>query len=100
MESVSNTRWRAVPTAGDIVSCHFPDDINPRPKPRPALILAVFDDAAPQLDVPVAYGTSERTTTLHRGEFTVLERSPAAVACFDTANPLYVQHGLRGERAI
>lgn len=69
------------PTAGDIVWCHFPDNINPRPKPRPALILVVFDDDAPQFHVRVAYGTSQRTTTLHRGEFFVLqERNRAAYA--------------------
>jgi hypothetical protein len=37
-----------------------------------SLILAVFDDDAPHLEVPVAYGTSQRTTTLHRGEFTIV----------------------------
>ena len=72
-------RWSAEPTAGDIVWCHFPDNINPRPKPRPALILAVFDDDAPQFEVRLAYGTSQRTTTLHRGEFSILrDRNPAA----------------------
>ncbi len=65
-------QWWAEPTAGEIVWCHFPDYVSPRPKPRPALILAVFDDAAPQFDVRVAYGTSPRTTTLHRGEFAIL----------------------------
>jgi len=64
--------WWAEPTAGDIVWCHFPDNINPRPKPRPALILAVFDDDAPHFTVRVAYGTSQRTTDLHRGEFAIL----------------------------
>lgn len=64
-------RWDE-PTAGDIVWCHFPDNINPRPKPRPALILAVFDDDAPRFEVRVVYGTSRRTTTLHRGEFCIL----------------------------
>ena len=74
-------RWWAEPTAGDIVWCHFPDEILPRPKPRPALILAVFDDDAPQFTVRVAHGTSQRTTTLHRGEFSILrERNPAAYA--------------------
>ncbi|MBI3916192.1 MAG: hypothetical protein HY322_04205 [Betaproteobacteria bacterium] len=72
-------RWRAEPTAGDIVWCHFPDNIHPRPKPRPALILVVFDDEAPQFEVRVAYGTSQRTTALHRGEFAILrDRNPAA----------------------
>jgi hypothetical protein len=67
--------WWTEPTAGDIVWCHFPDNINPRPKPRPALILAVFDDDAPQFHVQVAYGTIQRTTTLHRGEFSILRAS-------------------------
>jgi hypothetical protein len=63
------SHWWAEPTAGEIVWCHFPDDINPHPKPRPALVLVVFDDEAPQFTVRVAYGTSQRTTTLYRGEF-------------------------------
>ncbi|HMN82284.1 MAG TPA: hypothetical protein PKA20_20505 [Burkholderiaceae bacterium] len=65
-------RWWGEPTAGEIVWCHFPDDIHPRPKPRPALILAVFDDDAPQFTIRVAHGTSQRTTTLYRGEFAIL----------------------------
>jgi hypothetical protein len=64
-----------------IVWFHFPDDAHPRPKPRPALILAVFDDDAPQFTVRVAYGTSQRVTALHRGEFSIQrERNPAADA--------------------
>jgi hypothetical protein len=44
-----------------------------------ALILAVFDDDVPRFEVRVAYGTSQRTTTLHRGEFSILrDRNPAA----------------------
>lgn len=75
------TRWWAEPTAGDIVWCHFPDNVSPRPKPRPALVLVVFDDDAPQFEVRGAYGTSQRTTTLHRGEFLILRnRNPAAHA--------------------
>jgi hypothetical protein len=79
----------AEPTAGEIVWCHFPDNITPRPKPRPALVLAVFDDEAPEFTVRVAYGTSQRTTTLHRGEFSILrDRNPvafqAAGLSFDT----------------
>ena len=71
--------WWAEPTAGEIVWCHCPDHIDHRPKPRPALILAVFDDDAPQFTVRVAYGTSQRTTTLLRGEFAILrDRNPAA----------------------
>ena len=71
--------WWVEPTAGEIVWCHFPYNINPRPKPRPALILVVFDDDAPQFYVRVAYGTSQRTTTIYSGEFSILsERNPAA----------------------
>ncbi len=67
------------PTAGEIVWCHFPDHIHPRPKPRPALILVVYDDEAPMFSVEVAYGTSQRTTQLYRGEFSILrERHPVA----------------------
>jgi len=67
------------PTAGEIVWCHFPDNINPRPKPRPALIVVVFDDAAPLFTVRVAYGTSQKTTQLYRGEFVILQnKNPAA----------------------
>jgi hypothetical protein len=66
------TGWWGEPAAGDIVWCHFPDGVHPHPKPRPALILAVFDDDAPQFTVRVVYGTSQRTRTLHRGEFAIL----------------------------
>jgi hypothetical protein len=64
--------WWPEPTAGEIVWCHFPDNVRPRPKPRPALILVVFDDDAPMFTVRVAYGTSQRTTSLHAGEFAIL----------------------------
>lgn len=67
------------PTAGDIVWCHFPDHIHPRPKPRPALVMTVYDDDAPEFSVEVAYGTSQKTTSLHKGEFAILrERNAAA----------------------
>jgi hypothetical protein len=53
--------------------------LNPRPKPRPALILTVFDDDAPQFHLRVAYGASQRTTALHSGEFSILHPcNPAA----------------------
>ena len=81
------TVWWAEPTAGDIVWCHFPDDISTRPKPRPALILVVFDDNAPQFEVRVVYGTSQRTAMLHRGEFSILRDRNAAA--FDAAGLSY-----------
>jgi len=81
------TDWWGEPTAGDIVWCRFPDNISPRAKPRPALILAVFDDAAPQFEVRVVYGTSQRATMLHRGEFSILRDRNAAA--FDAAGLSY-----------
>ena len=58
------TLWWPEPAAGDIVWRHFPDGVHPRSKPRPALLLVVFDDDAPEFTVRVAYGTSQRTTAL------------------------------------
>jgi hypothetical protein len=80
-------RWWPEPVAGELVWCHFPDDIHPRPKPRPALVLAVFDDAAPQFEVRVAYGISQRPTSLYRGEFAILRS--ANVAAFQAAGLSY-----------
>jgi hypothetical protein len=69
--------WWDEPTAGEIVWCRFPGSINPRPEPRPALVVEYRDDDAPEFTVEVAYGTSQRTTALHRGEFAILrERNP------------------------
>lgn len=74
-------KWWPEPTAGDIVWCHFPSDIHPKAKPRPALVLMVFDDQEPEFFVQVAYGTSQRTTTLYQGEFAILKaKHPAAYA--------------------
>ena len=71
-------QWWEEPTAGEIVWCHFPDS-SPQPKPRPALILTVYDDDAPEFVVQVVYGTSQRTTPLYSGEFAILKlRNPAA----------------------
>jgi PemK-like, MazF-like toxin of type II toxin-antitoxin system len=67
------------PMAGDIVWCHFPDNIHPRPKPRPALVMTVFDGDDTQFVVSVVYGTSQKTTALRRGEFAILKAMhPAA----------------------
>lgn len=79
--------WWAEPTAGEIVWCYFPDDVSPRAKPRPALIMTVYDDDAPHFEVRVAYGTSKRTTTLHGGEFTI--SSTANRAAYDMAGLSY-----------
>jgi hypothetical protein len=61
------------PLAGDIVWCHFPEDIAVKPadKPRPGLILEVFSDHAPRYAVLVAYGTSQKVNQLFSGEFAI-----------------------------
>ena len=79
--------WWIEPAAGEIVWCHFPDYISHRAKPRPALILNVFDDDAPRFHVQVAYGTSQRTTQLHSGEFSILR--DRNLAAFDAAGLSY-----------
>lgn len=71
--------WWGEPAAGDIVWCDFPDSIDQPPvKRRPALILVVYDDDAPQFHVKVAYGTSQATTTLHSGEFAIFRATNLA----------------------
>lgn len=82
-------RWWPEPTAGDIVWCHFPDDIHPKPKPRPGLIIATKEDDEGNLFVSVAYGTSQKTDRLCSGEFRIAKREhPAGYAAaglsFDT----------------
>lgn len=67
------------PAAGDIVWCHFPDHVHPKPKPRPGLILSVQEDEAGTIFVRVAYGTSQKTDRLYAGEFRIAKGEyPAA----------------------
>jgi len=74
-------RWWPEPVAGDIVWCHFPDHIHPKPKPRPALILATQEDDEGQIFVTVAYGTRQKTNRLYSGEFRITKTEhPAAYA--------------------
>ena len=80
-------RWWDEPSAGDIVWCHFPAGVSPNPKPRPALILTVLDDDAPQFVVRVVYATSQRTSTLHRGEFAILRE--VNLAAYEAAGLSY-----------
>ncbi len=76
--------WWPVPEAGEIAWCHFPENksIEPGPKPRPALVVTVFDDQ--NIDqkihfiVLVAYGTSQKTDQLRPGEFLISTRDAAA----------------------
>ena len=72
-----STKYTPLPTIGDIVWCHFPQEMGtPGPKPRPALVIAV--STAHNL-VRVAYGTSKKTGSLYPGEF-VLDPSDGGFA--------------------
>ena len=74
-------RWWPEPTAGDIAWCHFPDNIYPRPKPRPGLITSTKEDDEGRIFVSVAYGTSQKTDRLYSGKFPITKREhPAAYA--------------------
>ncbi len=63
---------KAPPSEGDFVWCHFPqdDDGSPGPKPRPALVTRVTT-RTDGTEVTVAYGTSKRVTELKSGEFAI-----------------------------
>jgi hypothetical protein len=74
-------RWWPEPMAGDIVWCHFPDSIRPKPKPRPGLIISIKEDNEGMIFVSVAYGTSQKTDRLYSGEFRIAKsETPAAYA--------------------
>jgi hypothetical protein len=72
--------WWPQPEAGDIVWCSFPlnKGIAPGPKPRPALVVKLFDDFAPQWFAKIAYGTSQKTGQLRSGEFVITPDDSAA----------------------
>jgi len=44
------------PTAAEIVWCHFPDNIHPKTKPRPALIISTKEDDEGMIFVSMTYG--------------------------------------------
>ena len=74
-------RWWLEPAAGDIVWCHFPDNIHPKPKPRPGLIISTKADDQGMIFMSVAYGTSQKTDRLFSGEFKISKSEhPAAYA--------------------
>lgn len=74
-------RWWPEPTAGEIVWCHFPNTIDPRPKARPGLIVATKEDDDGRIFVSVAYATSQKTQRLYSGEFRIAKSEhPAAYA--------------------
>lgn len=76
--------------AGDIVWSYFPEELQKKPaeKPRPALILSVYDDDEPEFGILVAYGTSQRVRQLYAGEFAITtadgEAYKAAGLSYDT----------------
>jgi hypothetical protein len=80
-------RWWPEPLAGEVVWCHFPDRLNPRPKPRPGLIVLTKESSASQIFVTVAYGTSQKTNRLYSGEF--LSSKSSNPAAFVTAGLSY-----------
>ena len=72
--------WWPKPSAGDIVWCMFPylPDLAPGSKPRPVLIVKMFDDEAPEYGVLVAYGTSQKVDILSAGEFAIRQMTDQA----------------------
>lgn len=64
-------RWWPEPMAGEIVWCHFPDNIRPKPKARPALVLMTKQAEDACIFVNVVYGTSQKTQRLYKGEFLI-----------------------------
>jgi hypothetical protein len=61
-----------LPALGDIVYCRFPESFGePRPKPRPALVIGIVELEDRTKAVVVAYGTSQNTNRLHSGEFLI-----------------------------
>ncbi len=72
--------WWPEPQPGVIVWCRFPavPVLRPSPKPRPALVLTVFDDDVPQFRVLVTYGTSKKVDRLYADEFHITAHDGAA----------------------
>jgi hypothetical protein len=72
-------RWWPEPVAGEIVWCHFPNSIKPKPKARPALILSTMESDDGDIFANVAYGTSQKVNRLYKGEFLIAKmQDPAA----------------------
>ena len=70
--------WK-LPAPGDIVWCLFPEvpDIEPGPKPRPALVMSVDRDDTGDF-VSVVYGTSKQLERLKTGEVAIRKASHSA----------------------
>jgi hypothetical protein len=76
------TQSWSLPAPGDIVWCLFPElpDVEPGPKPRPALVVAVERREDGDV-VSVVYGTSKNVTRLKAGEVAISKAGhPAAYA--------------------
>jgi hypothetical protein len=74
-------KWK-LPAPGDIVWCLFPEvpDIEPGPKPRPALVMRVERRVDGDL-VSVVCGTSQHLARLKAGEVVISQaQNPAAYA--------------------
>ena len=53
-------------------------DLAPGRKPRPVLIVKIFDDEAPEYGVFVAYGTSQKVDKILSGEFAIKQLTDQA----------------------
>lgn len=70
----------SLPAPGDIVWCLFPEvpNIEPGPKPRPAIVLSV-ERRGDGDQVSVVYGTSQHLMRLKTGEVAITQaKNPAA----------------------
>ncbi len=80
---------RTLPRPGDVVWCHFPFREmpgRPGPKPRPAIVRATFlDRRTSRSSVEVAFGTSQKTDRLYKGEFLIASPSGMRSAGLDLA---------------
>jgi PemK-like, MazF-like toxin of type II toxin-antitoxin system len=67
------------PAPGDIVWCLFPEipDVEPGPKPRPAIVMGV-EERSDGVSVRVVYGTSQRVSRLNTGEVAITQAKHAA----------------------
>ncbi|WP_304350041.1 type II toxin-antitoxin system PemK/MazF family toxin [Comamonas testosteroni] len=84
-----SSTWK-LPAPGDIVWCMFPEipDIEPGPKPRPALVMSVERREDGDV-VSVVYGTLQKLNRMTTGEIAITQsKHPAAYAlaglAFDT----------------
>ena len=76
-----------LPRPGDVVWCNFPYREmpgKPGPKPRPAIVRAVFlNRRSGRSSVEVAFGTSQKTDKLYKGEVLVATPSGMRAAGLD-----------------